>query len=390
MALDLSTLYVVAGLGMLVAGLIHLIPVSTARFGRWAALWGSGHLVVGCGAIIAILNDRIGISWAPNIGNPIAITGYALITAAVMTFDRAEIRITPLMVIAGLLAAPTLICGDAEHFHLRVAYLSIIRASFDIVVVIVAIRLARREALQTAWIVATLFAITVPLFLGRGWLAYEDRIGVRLTGMHDDLGAWLAAGQIAFIIFRAFSLLILQAERGQNALLDQLERDSLTGALNRAGFNRIAGNLVGRTKRLTAMMFDIDRFKGLNDTYGHAAGDAALRSLTDIIHVAMDKKGYLARWGGDEFVCLLPDAGIDSARAIASGIARQFADAMIGYGPMKAGPSVSIGIVEGDVASVKAIADLVVLADQAMYAAKADRHREPDAGNKVLRAVAPA
>jgi diguanylate cyclase (GGDEF)-like protein len=387
-ALDLSTLYVVAGLGMLVAGFIHLIPVSTGRFGRWAALWGSGHLVVGCGAIIAILNDRIGISWAPNIGNPLAVIGYTLITAAVMKFDRAEIRLTPLLAIAGLLAAPTLICGDAEHFHLRVAYLSIVRAGFDIVVVIVAIRLARREALQTAWIVATLFAITVPLFLGRGWLAYEDRIGVRLTGMHDDLGAWLAAGQIAFVIFRAFSLLILQAERGQNALLDQLQRDSLTGALNRVGFNRIAVDLAGRSKRLTAMMLDIDRFKALNDTYGHAAGDAALRSLADIIHVAINKKGYLARWGGDEFICLLPDVNIDIARATASGIARQFADAMIGYGPTNAGPSVSIGTVEGDAA--RAIADLVVLADQAMYAAKADLHRELDAGRKVLRAVAAA
>lgn len=385
MALDLSTLYVVAGLGMLVAGLIHLIPVSTGRFGTWAALWGSGHLVVGCGAIIAVLNDRIGISWAPNIGNPIAVMGYALITAAVMRFDRAEIRLTPLLAITGLLAAPTLICSDAEHFHLRVAYLSVIRASFDIVVVTVAIRLARRESLQTAWIVAALFAITVPLFLGRGWLAYEDRIGVRLTGMHDDLGAWLAAGQIAFIIFRAFSLLILQAERGQNALVAQLERDPLTGALNRVGFNRIAVDLAGGTSRLTAMMLDIDRFKALNDTYGHAAGDAALRSLTNIIHVAIDKKGYLARWGGDEFVCLLPNVGIDSARATASVIERRFADAMIGYGLTKAGPSVSIGIVEGG--ATCAIADLVVLADQAMYAAKADRRRQPDAGIKVLGAV---
>nr|WP_302675862.1 GGDEF domain-containing protein [Sphingomonas faeni] len=200
--------------------------------------------------------------------------------------------------------------------------------------------------------------------------------------MHDGLGAWLAAGQIAFIIFRAFSLLILQAERGQNALRDQLERDWLTGALNRAGLDRVAKALAQRSRetRLTAMMLDVDRFKALNDSQGHTAGDAALRSLADIVHAAIGEQGYLVRWGGDEFVCLLPGIGIDRARILGADIASQFAQTMIGQGAVEIRPSVSIGIVEGDAAD--GIADLIARADRAMYIAKGDRSRSSRAFSK--------
>ncbi len=387
MALDLSTLYIVAGLGMLVAGIVHLIPVATGRFGRWAALWGAGHLVVGCGAVVAIVNDRVGIGWAPNIGNPSAIMGYALITGAVLVFDRPNVRLTPLMAIAALLALPLVFCADAAHFHLRVAYLNLVRAGFDVAIVTVAIRMARREGLQTGWIVATLFGITVPMFIGRAWLAYADRIGSHLTGVHDDLGAWLAAGQIAFIIFRAFSLLILQAERGEKALLDQMERDWLTGALNRIGFDRIARGLAGHhragphgtpaVQRVAVMMLDVDRFKALNDSEGHAAGDAALRELADIAHAALGRHGHLVRWGGDEFVCLLPAMPIDRARAIGTRIADQFAQTMAHRVPTDVRPSVSIGVVEGmiETGAAAPIAHLIARADQAMYAVKGDRRK---------------
>lgn len=378
MALDLSTLYVVAGLGMLVAALVHLIPVATGRFGRWAALWGGGHLLVGCGIIIAVLNDRIGLGWAPTVGNPGVVIGFALIAGAALTFDRPGARLAPILTIAAMLAVPLAVSADPAQFHLRVAYLNLVRAGFDTVIVIVAVRLARRESLQTGWIVATLFAITIPLFLGRAWLAYHDRIGTHLTGMHDDPGAWLAAGQIAFILFRAFSLLILQAERGQTVLRNQMERDWLTGALNRAGLDRIAGTLAHRSPptRMTAMMLDIDRFKTLNDRLGHAAGDAALCTLAGLAQDVLGAHGELVRWGGDEFVCLMPDVSIVEARTMGTRIATGFVQAMRetvppDIVPPDILPSVSIGLIEHTTDTP--ITTVIARADQAMYRAKRDR-----------------
>nr|WP_244655470.1 GGDEF domain-containing protein [Sphingomonas sp. CFBP 13603] len=166
-----------------------------------------------------------------------------------------------------------------------------------------------------------------------------------------------------------------------------MERDWLTGALNRAGVDRIAATLADRSSvgRLTAMMLDVDHFKALNDSQGHAAGDAALRSLADIAHAMIGERGHLVRWGGDEFVCLLPDVGIERARMIGVGIASQFAQVMTATATatatsatsaaVDAAPGVSIGIVEGDTAG--AIADLIARADKAMYIAKGDRRRAP-------------
>lgn len=376
MALDLSTLYVVAGLGMLVAGFIHLIPLATGRFGSWAGLWGAGHLIAGCGALMAVLNDRIGLPWAPSIGNPAVVMGYALIAGAAVKFDRPDARLRSLLAIAAVLGLPLWFSHDPAHFHIRVAYLSVIRAGFDLVVVVVAVRFARRDSLQTGWIVAALFAVTVPMFLGRAWLAYGDQIGTQLTGRHDGLGAWLAAGQIAFIIFRAFSLLILQAERGQNLLLDQMERDWLTGAFNRAGLDRIVRTFAGchAPRMLTVMMLDLDRFKTLNDTFGHAAGDAALRIFAEIAHEALGRQGHLVRWGGDEFVCVLPDVSTTQARAIGTSIATRFAQTMAPRMATHGTLGVSFGIVEGEPHTP--IVDLIADADRAMYRAKSDR-RQP-------------
>nr|WP_282580517.1 GGDEF domain-containing protein [Sphingomonas faeni] len=153
-----------------------------------------------------------------------------------------------------------------------------------------------------------------------------------------------------------------------------MERDWLTGALNRAGLDRVARKLAGHAadrQPASIMMLDVDRFKALNDSHGHAAGDTALRMLADIARKALGEQGHVARWGGDEFVCLLPATPIAQARAIATRIADQFAQTMAQYGPAASAATVSIGVVEADAATP--IADLIARADQAMYGAKADR-----------------
>lgn len=376
--LDLSTLYIVGGLGMLVAGLIHLVLVAVGRFGRWAALWGVGHLCVGGCAIIAMIDDRTNLYWAPFVSNPAMVLGFALITSAVVAFHRPDARIVPILASAVVLALPFLFFAQPAYHDLRGAYLDVVRAGFDTVVVVVAIRMARRQSLQTGWIVATLFGVTVPLFVGRAWLTYAHQVGMPHADMYDHIGAWFAAGQIAFVVFRGFSLLMLQAESGQKALMDQMERDWLTGALNRAGLDRVARTLAACTTAapIVVMMLDVDRFKALNDTQGHAAGDAALRTLATIAREALGDSGHVARWGGDEFVCILPDATIGHARTIGGQLAARFTQIMRQDVPHEFAPSISIGIAQG--VATRPIEDVIARADMAMYAAKADRRTTSD------------
>jgi diguanylate cyclase (GGDEF)-like protein len=93
--------------------------------------------------------------------------------------------------------------------------------------------------------------------------------------------------------------------------------DSLTGAYNRAKFEEIIELEIERAKRfihpLSILMFDIDNFKGVNDTYGHAVGDEVLKEFTGIARAHTRKINHLIRWGGDEFIIVPVETTLSGA-----------------------------------------------------------------------------
>src|SRR5690606_14480315 len=88
--------------------------------------------------------------------------------------------------------------------------------------------------------------------------------------------------------------------------------DPLTGILNRRGFAVRAGRLVGRSRAdavpMCVAMLDLDLFKRVNDFYGHAVGDEALRALSNVLRRNLRPDDLAVRWGGEEFVVVLFDA----------------------------------------------------------------------------------
>jgi diguanylate cyclase (GGDEF)-like protein len=105
----------------------------------------------------------------------------------------------------------------------------------------------------------------------------------------------------------------------------ELERiattDKLTGAYTRMKFDEIMEREIGRFKRhnepLSLIMFDIDNFKEINDTYGHSIGDNVLRKIAGITKETIRKIDYLVRWGGEEFMIISPETNIEEAHALA-------------------------------------------------------------------------
>jgi diguanylate cyclase len=109
-----------------------------------------------------------------------------------------------------------------------------------------------------------------------------------------------------------------------NRLSNQARHDALTGALNRQGMEEALNLEIARVKRkdttLCVAMLDIDNFKKLNDTRGHATGDEALTHLANVVREALRPQDTLARYGGEEFVVILPDTdladGIETLRRL--------------------------------------------------------------------------
>lgn len=109
--------------------------------------------------------------------------------------------------------------------------------------------------------------------------------------------------------------------------------DSLTDLLNRGRIEWVLRHLIEDTNKthhtFSAIMIDIDSFKHINDTYGHSVGEDVLIRLADIIKSGVRPTDYAGRWGGDEFVILLPDTDIDQSEEVADRMRRNFAEADI-------------------------------------------------------------
>ncbi|ARP81497.1 hypothetical protein CAL12_12225 [Bordetella genomosp. 8] len=150
--------------------------------------------------------------------------------------------------------------------------------------------------------------------------------------------------------------------------------DSLTGVLSRKAWWLLAEKTVARAtradQRLSLLMLDIDRFKDINDTHGHAHGDAVLKHFGALASTALRQEDLLGRLGGEEFAVLFPDTRIDAA-AFAT---NRLQEAIRANGCAPGGVTIpytfSGGLVEWD--GEESMEALVQRADRALYAAKLD------------------
>lgn len=149
--------------------------------------------------------------------------------------------------------------------------------------------------------------------------------------------------------------------------------DGLTGALQRMAFLAEAGRDIALAQRkgrpLSCLMIDADSFKTINDTFGHAAGDAVLRHIVAECRAVLREADYIGRLGGEEFAIMLPDADLDHACAIAERVRQRVAERPLQVGRDRIGATISVGVTAlrpGD----KQVSGLLDRADHALYQAK--------------------
>ena len=150
--------------------------------------------------------------------------------------------------------------------------------------------------------------------------------------------------------------------------------DELTQAYNRSMFEEIMCSEMDRAARvkqpLSVIIFDIDRFKAVNDSFGHLTGDHVLRTLASIAMEHIRESDYLVRWGGEEFLVVSPGTGIVKAAMMAERLRTVMSDHQFEYiGPVTA----SFGVAEYREGESRD--NLILRADSAMYSAKRMRNR---------------
>ncbi len=197
-----------------------------------------------------------------------------------------------------------------------------------------------------------------------------------ITSLPDEMGAVRAF----VVVVRDMTL----RKRMEDELRLLSTVDPLTGAFNRRhGHARLAEALDRRARSgrpVAVMMLDIDLFKNINDTYGHERGDAVLCALVLTCKATLRTVDMLARWGGEEFVVMLPDTGEKEAMVVAERIrAAMAATPVPADGQGEIAFTVSIGVA---VPVTPDVEDVLARADRALYAAKTGGR------NRVVLAVA--
>jgi diguanylate cyclase (GGDEF)-like protein len=217
----------------------------------------------------------------------------------------------------------------------------------------------------------------VPLISLSTARAVQLSVGAPLTPWIEyGLPVVLALASILLVLILADRMLTMRRERDRAQL--HAERDALTGVLNRSGIEQrldwAIAHARGHGGALSTLFLDLDHFKDINDGHGHAVGDACMRELVRVAGGALAYGDHIGRLGGEEFLAVLPGAGLARAREVAERIRRGVEAQCAQVAGIPVALTVSIGVAEyrdGD-----GVEGLVARSDQAMYAAKhAGRNR---------------
>jgi diguanylate cyclase (GGDEF)-like protein len=362
---------------ILFAGVAALVWVALALVARVAP---RASLAMACANAAAALSLTLHVQRGvlPDMlthwpGDVLSVASFALLSAAVSAITTGRLPWKPGAIVvaaAALLLSAVPYDGD-QRWQARVVCIA--GAGLSIAAGAAAWRSLGRAATGRR----TPSALALPLFLigvllllrAAGTLDPSGTPDLRVPSEFNIVFLWTALVltllQNATLAFLVMMRLILRIER-------LLERDPLTDTLNRRAFDRAlehAHAWLARGRGYALVMIDMDRFKQLNDTLGHAAGDAALRQMVRELQPCVREVDRFGRLGGEEFGVLLPDTDLAGAALVAERMRALVEETPLRWLEQDWPLSASFGIAEA--ARGDASADAVLArADAALYRAK--------------------
>ena len=172
-----------------------------------------------------------------------------------------------------------------------------------------------------------------------------------------------------------------EARRRAERAREMSMTDGLTGLLNRYGLHSALQRELAEARRyarpLSCLIIDVDNFKGVNDTYGHTAGDAALMQLARVLTETVRGSDVVCRYGGEEFLVLAPETHLEGALSLGEKVRQAAIERLFGDGERIFPLTVSIGAAE--LAIQESGHDMIARADRALYQAKGEGRNRVEA-----------
>src|SRR5215216_4141129 len=308
MPLDIPTLFIISTCVTAVLGLFLLFAWIQDRSIRALAWWGAAYLVGGFAAALWSMQDAISRAVTVDVVYALLFMACGIIWTGARLFHARPVLPSATFggAILWLIACQSPIVHESDSY--RIVLGSLVIASYTWLTAFELWR-ERAEQLFSRWpAIAVLaahgivFLLPIPLVLlwpvdngfalARGWFPI------------------LALETLLFAIGTAFIILVMAKERSDHIHRAAASTDALTGIANRRGFideaERLIRKQAWKQQAVTVLMFDLDHFKSINDRFGHAVGDEALRLFARIATLSLRASDVIGRLGGEEFAAIIP------------------------------------------------------------------------------------
>lgn len=372
MTLHLPTLLVMAVFVTAVASLLLLISWLQNRSVRALALWAGAFLMSAVGGALIAARGDIPNFWSITIANTCVAAGYGLMWGGARDFGHRAKSLSAMF--AGAVAW-IIACQNEWFFETpqaRVALMSTIIVTYS---------------LSSAWefwqASREALAYRLPIIAALLTHAVFVLIRIPLSGsLSSPLGTdeihvgWWTAVILEAVFFSYCGVYFLTGLARERAVLWYKRAslvDSLTGVGNRRSFLERGERLLARSllarNQAVLMVLDIDRFKSINDAFGHQAGDQVLIRFCRVATAALRVGDLFGRIGGEEFAILLPDTSQDEGLRVAERIRANFEAESLTFGASTFSATVSIGLVSTH-DQTQDLSTLIMAADNELYRAK--------------------
>jgi diguanylate cyclase (GGDEF)-like protein len=380
--LDIATLFAVTVFSMALGGVLLLFAWLQARDTTALAWWGAAFLLFAPATALFGARAVIADVWSIQAANALMMLGYGLLWTGARVFEGRQP--IPLSIVTGAIIWLAACQFDAflQSVPARVILASALVGVYTFAFVNELWR-GRHDGLLSRWPVMAIAVIHVVLFPVRA--PYLSTLPFPLSSptYGAQTSSLLIFAPLLYSFSLVFLLMALTKERAESNQRHAATIDPLTGIPNRRGFSERAERLIARSRQdgsaLTLLLFDLDRFKSVNDRFGHRTGDRVLRLFTRSAAQSLRPLDLLGRFGGEEFVALLPGVNTETAIAVAERVRSSFAVAAGHVDGHPVAATVSVGAACATQAGYEFDA-LYASADAALYRAKQKGRNRVEAG----------
>jgi diguanylate cyclase (GGDEF)-like protein len=371
MHLDLPSLMAMQSFVAACAGAVLLIAWIQNRKLVALALWGLADILAATGLFSLMLGSAMQQPVWSAVGGALLVLAQGLTWKAARTFDAKSAPLFLALVGVVLVA----IAGAVPIMRNITGSFGLIANAAYLLAAATTIRVGRREDLPARLPLTILLVIHASVMLLGAYATIDGSRDRHEVPPLVSLFGLIHFESIIFAVGTAAFMLALVKERSESLSRIAANTDPLTGIASRASFMETASRLLERSMRdgapVSVMMFDLDRFKTVNDTHGHAVGDAVIRRFCEVTAAAMRPTDLFGRIGGEEFAVVMAGLSIEAALLRAERIRLAFAESCKWVGGCSVNATVSGGVSVRH-HSRETLAMLLEQSDIALYCAKGE------------------